>query len=138
CAVKHRTMSRAAATEMMPLDQARKSAPLAGPDHMNEFIRVEDVDHHFVSRIRSVVTLKRNFTDKPYRCSVVLFKVPRHWLVYPLGFHKLDEAKLHGIVTVLLFRLLLNDDAGPGLDNRYRNDRSVILQQLRHPDFLTE
>src|SRR5262245_22309104 len=131
-------MSRAAAAEMVTLHEAGKTAPLTGSNDVNQFVRIEDVDHHFVAGIRSVFTLKRNFTDKAHRCGVVLFEMARHWLVDALWFHKLDESELNGIVAVFLFRLLLNNDAGSGLNNRHRNDGPVILQQLRHADFFTK
>ena len=102
---------------------------------MDQLVGIEDVDHHFVAWIRGVVPGKRNFTDKTRRRGIVLFEVAGHRFVDPFWFHELNESELHGVVTVLLFRLLLNDDAGAGLNNGNRNDGSVILQQLRHTDF---
>src|SRR5262245_53401795 len=106
--MEHRTVSRAAAAEMMPLDETGKPSPLAGSNHMDQFVCIEDVDQHFVAWIRGVITLERNFTHKPHRCGIVLFEVPGHWFVYSFRFDKLDKSELHGVVTVRLFGFLLN------------------------------
>src|SRR4051812_39148813 len=113
--MEHRTVTRTAAAEMMTLDEPGKPTPLAGSNHVNQFVCPENVDHHFVAGIRSIITLQRNFTDEPYRCSIVLFEVAGHRLIHALWFHKLDEAELHGVITVLLLCLFLNDNAGAGL-----------------------
>ena len=48
----------------------------------------------------------------------------------------LDQADLHGVVAVLLGRLLLHHEAGTGLDDRHRDERAVLGEHLGHPDLL--
>ena len=48
------------------------------------------------------------------------------------------EAELDGVVALLVSRLLLDDDAGAGLDNGDRNDLAGLIEDLRHADLLAD
>src|SRR5205085_258787 len=52
--------------------------------------------------------------------------------------YEFDESELNGIVSIFLFRLLLNDDTRAGLNNGYRHSRTVSFQQLRHSDLFSQ
>src|SRR5215510_14027671 len=99
--MEHRTVSRPAAAKMVPFDQPCKATALAGCDDMNQFVRVEDVDHHLVTRIRRFLSGHGNFAGELGRCDIGFLEMTSHRLIYALGFDKLDETELHGIVAVL-------------------------------------
>ena len=55
-----------------------------------------------------------------------------------LALGDLFEAELDGVVAFLVGRLLLDDDAGAGLDNGDRNDLAGLIEDLRHADLLAD
>ena len=116
--MKHRSVRRDAASEMMALYKTRKPAALAGSDDMNQFVLSEDVHHYLIARISRFVALNQDFAHEPRRRDIPFLEMACHRLAHALRFYKLDEAELHGIVAVLLLRLLLNDNARAGLNDR--------------------
>src|SRR5579883_2812772 len=123
---------------MMALDETGKTAALAGSNDVNQFVRIENADHHLIPGVRSFVTLNHNFPNEPGGRDIRLLEMARHRLVHAFRLDEFNETKLDGIVSILLLRLLLYNHAGTGLNDGDRNDGAVILQQLRHSDFLTE
>src|SRR5262249_39562960 len=136
--VEHRAMSCAASTEMMPLHEARESAALAGSNDVNAFVRGEDAYHHLIAGVGCILPLYGHLSYKPRGCHVRFLEVTLHRFADAFGFHELDESQLYGVVAVVLLRLLLDDDAGAGLDHGYGYDRSVLFEQLRHSNFLAQ
>jgi hypothetical protein len=49
----------------------------------------------------------------------------------------LDKTDLDRLISVALYRLLLDNDAGTRLQNGSGNRRPFIAEHLRHPDFFT-
>src|SRR4051812_10813547 len=98
-------MRCAAAAKMMALDQTGETPALAGPDNMNQFVHIEDIDHHLISGIGSFFSLNCNFACEPRRCDIRFFEVTGHRLVDALRLDKLDESQLNGVVSILLRRL---------------------------------
>src|SRR6516165_9602565 len=125
--MEHRTVSRPTAAKMMPLDQPCKATALAGCDDMNQFVRVEDVDHDLVTRIRRFLSGHGNFAGEFGRRDIGFLEMARHRLIHALGFDEFDETKLNGIVAVFLFRLFLNNNTWSSLDDSDRHDGSVVL-----------
>src|SRR5437763_15233812 len=136
--MEHRSVRGSTSTKMMTFHKTGKSSSLAGSHDVNKFVLSEDVDHDLVARIRSVLALKAYFAHKPRGRHVCLFEMAGHGLVHAFRFYKLHESKLHSVVPVFLLRLLLLDDTGAGLNDGYRNSRSVIFQKLRHPDLFSQ
>src|SRR5262249_16138031 len=136
--MEHRAVRGTAAAEMMALHKSGKPTPFASSHDVDKFVPVEDVDHDLIARICAALALNPNLTHKCGWCDFGLFEMPLHWFGDTFRFHKRDVSKLHGIVAVLLFRLSLADNAGPRLNHGNGNNGSVIVQQLRHADFLTQ
>src|SRR5215831_15428146 len=134
--MKHRTVRCTAAAKMMTLDETGKATALAGSDDVHQFVRIENVHHHLIAGIRSLRAFNSDLTRETGGSDIRLFKVPRHRLIHALGFDELDKAELDGIVSVLLLRLSLNHDARARLNDGDRDDTAVLLQQLRHSNFL--
>src|SRR5580704_8534532 len=101
---------------MMPLDNAGKSSALAGSNNVDILGGAEYVDHHFVARVRCVVTAYSGLSQYPYWRSTCLLEVTGHRLVDVLGLHKFDKAELGGIVAIALHCFSLNHYAGPRLN----------------------
>src|SRR5213593_4532126 len=136
--MEHRSVRRAAAAEVMPLHKSGKATSFAGSDDVHKFVRIEDVDHDLIARVCSVFTLNPDFAHEPGRSHIRFFEMTRHWFRDTFGLHELDESELHGVVTVFLLRLSLDDNAGARLNHGDGNSRSVVIEQLRHPDFLAQ
>ena len=82
--------------------------------------------------------LNGNFANEARGRYIRFFEMARHRLIHTLRFDEFDKSELHGIVAVPLLRLFLNNDTGTGLNDCDRNDAAIILQQLRHSDFLAQ
>src|SRR5437899_2918137 len=136
--MEHRSVRRAAAAEVMPLHEPGKPTSFAGSDDVHKFVRIEDVDHDLVTRVCSVFTLNPDFAHESGGSHIRFFEMTRHWFRDTFGFHELDKSKLHGVVTVFLLGLSLDDNAGTRLNHGDGNNGAVIGEQLRHPDFLAE
>jgi hypothetical protein len=63
--------------------------------------------------------------------------MPSHWLRQPGLFHEFHQPELCGIVTIFRLGLTLCDHAGAGLQHRDRTDFALVIEQLRHADFLS-
>ena len=136
--MKHRSVRCAPASEMMPLNKPSEAPAFAGSDDVDQFVRIENIDHHLVAGIRRFVALNGYFTNETRRRGIRLFEMAGHWFVHALRFDELDKPELHRVISIVLSRLLLNNDARPGLNHGYRHNRSVVLQQLSHADFLAQ
>src|SRR5262245_3207903 len=130
--MEHRTVRCAAAAKMMPFDETGKATPLARADDMHQLVYGKNIDHDLIAGIRSLFTLNGNFASETRRRDIRFFEMTRHRLGDALRLDELDEAELHGIVSILLLRLFLHDDTRACLNDRDRNDSAVSLQQLCH------
>src|SRR6185369_17327073 len=134
--VEHRAVRRAAAGEVMPLDDALEAFAATGPDDVDAIAGGEHRHVHLVARLERIATrLQRDLAANARRGYAGLLEVPLRRLVF-LGRLRIDEPKLHGLIAVLVDRLDLRDDARTGLKERCRLDGAVLREQLRHPDLL--
>ena len=65
-------------------------------------------------------------------------RCPRIGLGQPRFLHELDQADLRRVVSVFGLRLVLRDHAGPGLQNGGRMHVALVVEELRHADFLAQ
>ena len=85
------------AAKVVPLHNARESAPLAGSDHIDKLFAIEDLDHnpvsdlHLAIRLRLLFHFNRNFAKKLHWRQIVLGKVSAHRLGYARLLHKLNQ-----------------------------------------------
>jgi hypothetical protein len=122
---------------MMPLDEAGETSSLAGADDVNQFLSPENVSHHFVARVRTILSLDLHFANESGWRGVRLLEVTRHGLVDASRFYELDETELNGVIAIFLRSLFLHYHAGSRLNDGDRNDAAVILQQLGHADLFS-
>src|SRR5262245_56551527 len=131
-------MSSAATAEMVPLNEPGKSTSLACSDDVHSFIRRKDIDHHLVARIGSLIACHCHLADKTGGRNIRFFEVAGHGLVHAAGLQEFHEPELDSVIAVFLLRLFLNHYAGARLDHCDGHDSSVVLQQLRHAEFLSK
>ena len=80
------------------------------------------------------IVLPRHLNEVALGGDTRLLQVAKKGLVQPLGL-AVAEGDLSGGITILLDRLLLRDETGPGFDRRAPDDRPVGLEVLGHPQF---
>src|SRR2546423_997681 len=93
---------------------------------VSELIDEDFVSHvsGFIRRDQAELFQKSRWGNSTAR----LFKVATHRFVDVLQFDRpvFDQSDLHSVITILAARrLLLHDDAWPGLDDRHRSDRAI-------------
>src|SRR5438067_5510993 len=131
---------------MMPLDHARKAAPLAGPNHIHKFFALENINQHLVADLHAVrsglsfcggqVYFDVYLTQLLNWWQIVLAEMAGHGLIQARAFYELNQPDLRGLVAILIRSLALRDHAWPGLQHRDRTHVALVVEQLRHPDFL--
>src|SRR5262245_16170072 len=100
-------MRRAAALEVMPLDDALKTLAPAGADDIDALAIGEDGDADLIARLdRIAAGLQLHFPGHARRRHTRLLEVPLRRLVL-LGRSGIDEPELHRFVAVGLLRLHL-------------------------------
>src|SRR5687767_193950 len=123
----------------MALDHALEAVALAGADDVDALALVEDRDQHLVAGLRRFGALRdAHLALHARRRHIGLLVVAGRRLGGAARRILLDEAQLHGFVTVDLRRLRLHHDARSRLQHGGGLERAVLEEQLRHPDFLTD
>ena len=136
--MRHRTVRGGTAAEAVPFDDALKTASLAMADHVHFFGHLEFFRQDSVAGLEVTLTTGAaysQFSEKTSRLDAGFLEVSRHGPPYPIGFHELDQAQLHRVVSVLGDRFALHDDTGPHLQRRYRHHLPVRSEDLRHANF---
>src|SRR6185437_14836338 len=128
----------------MALHHTLEAFALAYADYVNEFLAMEDVDQHAVAGFYRAVPFRTffhfdgNFAHKLNRRQIVLAQVTLHGLRQARLFHELDQADLRGIVAVFGLRFVLRDHTGASLQHGRRTHIALRIEELRHPDFLSQ
>ena len=116
--------------------------PLLVRNHVHKLLAVENVDQHLVANLGAVLAVAvdhdRHLAQEAHRRQVVLGEVSLHRLGQPRLLHELHQPDLGGIVAVLGDRLALGHDAGASLQHRDRVNITLVIEELRHADFLAE
>src|SRR5437868_2013 len=131
---------------MMALDYARKTAPLAGSNHIHKFFALENINQHLVADLHAVrsgfsfcrgqVYFDVHFPQLLYGWQIVLAEVAGHGLIQARSFYELNQPDLRGLVAILIRSLALRDHTWASLQHRNRTHVALVIEQLRHPDFL--
>src|SRR6188474_3223151 len=122
----------------MALDDALEALAAARPDHIDAFAVGKDRHVDDVARLGGIAAgLHLHLAANARRRHAGLLEVARARFVL---FRRLrfDEAQLHRLVSVVLRRLHLCDDARTGLEDGRGRNRAVSCEQLRHADFLSD
>src|SRR5437667_2190211 len=129
---------------MMPLDYALKSFSLADADDVHEFLAIENIHQHAITRfyrsigLRFVVDLNRHFADELHRRQIILRQVPAHGLRESRLLHEFNQANLRAVVSIFRLRLVLRDHTGASLQHRRRMHLAPRIEELCHPDFFSQ
>src|SRR6185437_7571999 len=115
-AMEHRTVASVAAAIVPALHAALKSFALADAAYIHVLANFESVDQDAVARLRFVLRiLELHFTEIAHRRDARLLEVARQGLGHALRLDEFDQAKLHGVVAVLVLRPALHNYARAGL-----------------------
>ena len=117
------------AGEPVPLDHALEALALADAGHFDLVAGGEDIHSDGVADGQLV--LAPHLDEVALGRHAGLLEMPEQGLVQPLGLD-IAEGDLRGGIAVGLHRLLLRDQAGPGLDDRAADDRAVFVEELGH------
>ena len=79
-----------------------------------------------------------DFPKYPSRRNAGALEVALGGFVYPPRGFIFNESELHRVITICIDGLLLYDNAWAGLEDRNRRYRTILQEQLRHPEFLTD
>ena len=127
------TVGSGAAAEPMTLHGSCKATPFGSSNDVDLFAFRKNVYSHCLSygELRRVVRL-----DFPQvAAGAARPEVPLHWLVRPFPFVK---TQLHGFITISALGFDLGDHAGTRLNERYRDNDSVLPEYLCHSYFLAK
>jgi len=127
-------VARAAAGEVVALDDALKTAALALADDDHLLVDLEDV---VGLDLLAQLDLRHRlggpeFPQHPGRRGVGLQEMAAARLGHVLHRPLLHQTQLDGLVAVFLQRFLLDDHAGAQLYHRHGNDPSVFVKDLSH------
>ena len=137
-AMEHRSVRRASASEVVPLDDALEALAAAGANDVDAFAVGEDRHVHLIARLHRIASgrLLHLAHDARGRHTGLLEVSLRGLVLFRRP--SFDEPDLHGLVAVALRRLHLRDDTRASLEHGRRMHGAVGVEQLRHPDFLAE
>src|SRR6185436_7761031 len=137
-AVEHGPVGGGAAAEVVALDHALEARALARPHDVDALPRLELLHLDLVADLGLVPALEAELTDAAARGQAGLVEVALPGLGDALDLAVLDQPELHRRVAVLLLRLALHDDAGPGLQDGDGDRPSVLGVDLGHADLLAD
>src|SRR5215472_19015948 len=138
-AMEHRAMRVVAAAIVPALHATLKTLALADTTHVHILAHFESIDQNAVASLRFVLRIvEPDFTEIPHRCNTCLFEVPGKSLGDPLWLNKFNQAQLHCIVAVLVFRAALYDDARARLQHSAQHYRAVVRKDQRHSQLESE
>src|ERR1700680_4962478 len=131
---------------MMPPNDAGKTTPLADTDDVHKFFAVEDVDQHAIASFHQPVAialglffdLDWNLAHKLDGRQIILAQVCASRLGQSRLFHELDQTNLSGNISILGLRLMLRDHAGPSLQHGRGMNVALVVEELRHANFLAQ
>ncbi len=132
--MRHRTVRIRTALEPVTLDDALESPALRLSRDIDPVVRLEHRRQHAVSGFNFCIAADREFPDESSRLNARLLEMTETRLRDAAFFGEIHQTQLDRIVAVLLDGLALDDDAGPRLNNSYRDHAALTVEDLRHPD----
>src|SRR5277367_598644 len=133
-AVKHRTVRRIAASVVPALHAAGKTLTLADAAYIHKLACREIFHQHAVADFCFVRRLfNTHFLKNLHRRYAGLLEMPGHGFVHALRLDEFHEAELRGFVAVDLLRTALHHYTRARLQDCASNQRSICLEDLRHP-----
>src|SRR5712691_5489055 len=129
---------------MMALDCTRKPASLGFANHLDHISVSKLIDKNLVTDIHlagGIVQAKLFENARRRNSTACLLKVAAHRLsnVFQLDRFLVDEAHLHGVVTISSGRsFLLHHDTWSSLNHGDGRDHAVSRKNLRHANFSSD
>ena len=130
-------MAHGSALSAPALDDALVAVALAGAGHVHEVALFEGVSLDDVAHVQLGGVLKVKLAQVLLGSNARLVQVA-HLGLGQLTLGDILVAKLHSGVAFLFGCLLLHDDAGTRLDNGDGDHLAVLVEDLRHADFLAD
>ena len=121
----------------MALDDAGVALALADAGDVDALALFEHVGLEDVADVQSAAVLEAELVQVAQVAGAGLGEVAALRLG-ELLLADFVKAELHGVVAFLVGRLLLDDDAGAGLDNSDGDDLAGLIEDLRHADLLAD
>ena len=127
----------------MPPDHAGKTAALADADDVHKLLAFKNVDQHPVAGLDRdclfrFFDLDRHFAQEFHRRQIVLSQMSLHGLGQARFLHELDQADLRRVISVAGLGLVLRNHARTRLQNGRRMHVALVVEELRHSDFLAQ
>src|SRR5437763_9593201 len=132
------------AAKVMTLYYTLKSAPFAHAHDVDKSLALEDIHQHAIAGFHRAIALRffvdfdRHLAHKLHRGKIVLSQMPLHRLREPRLLHKFNQTDLRRRVSIPGLRFVLRDHARTGLQDRRRMHITLVIEELRHPDFLSQ
>src|SRR5579864_773018 len=125
---------------MMALDHSLKSLAFADANYVYKLFTIEQLDQDTIAGLHRGIAISLNwhFAHEFHRRQIVLAQVPTHRTRQPRLFHEFNQTNLSGIVSVFGLRFVLSDHAGARLQHGRRAHIALRIEELRHPDFLSQ
>src|SRR5579859_3848326 len=137
--VEHGSVRSLASTEMMPLDHAGESSPLADPLHVHHVLGLELIHQHLVAGLQiAVAAVELELADELRAFDPGLLEMPGGRLIDARRLDELEQPQLDRVVAIGGRRLALHHHARPRLEQSDRNHLPVRPENLRHPDLFAK
>ena len=122
------------AGEVPALDGACGALALAGADDVDLFADFEQISLEDVADVQRADIVETELLEHLLRGNVCLFEVTCFGLVCS-GDFLVVKAELHGVITVVVNRLLLDDCARTEFHNGHGDNVARVVEDLRHANF---
>ena len=128
---------------MMTLDHTGETTTLTYSDDINERLTLENINQHSLPDFQSTVSFglffdfHGDFAQEFHRRQIVFAKVSAHRLSNARFLYEFNQPDLSGNVPVLGGGLVLCNHARASLKNSGRTYVALVIEELRHADFLS-
>jgi hypothetical protein len=133
--MEHGAMGCRTSAETMALYETCKASAFTGSNDVHPIIGLENLLYYYlVPYAKGLFSfLDSELPKDANRRHACFFELPRTRLVHSRRTDELYKSQLDGVVSVPVLHLLLNHHTGASLDDGSRDNRTVLLKNLGHP-----
>jgi hypothetical protein len=124
------------AGEIPPLHDTREPSALGRPFHINSLTRLEGIHQNLLAEFIRLVRPGTNLAQIAQMRYPSALEMTELSLRQVLGFHA-PESELDSPISITLRRANLSHIAGPSFNDGYRNNGTVLSEDLSHAYFTT-